>query len=652
MKTKFNIFSVAVVLAILAIVLLVGFPAPETGPGSELDFKEIPRFESYGAMLEAFKEAQAQGRSYGVMEALSGGMPMAATSMKNTEDAGSSDGSSDFSTTNVQVEGVDEADIVKTDGKYIYNFSKGKLVITDAYPIQGSRIVSSTELNGAYPLEMFVSEDKLLIFGNIQWVYAEENGGNGEPMPSSMIARDGYYPYYGGTTVAQLYDISDRSTPKLEKTLEFQGEYSTSRLIGKNAYFVVVNHRYYMENNEDDIIPMMADDGVVDKIAEATDIGFISPMPAEGFVTLASINLDSQEVQKETIVGSVRNVFASKNHIYLAGTVWTFPDIPIVEDAVRPIVGDFETTVVNKFGLRDGEVGFVGQGSVPGHVLNQFSMDEFEGKFRVATTSGQLSRMGNGTSNNIYVLDEEMTTIGKLENLAPGESIYSARFMGKKAYLVTFKKVDPLFVIDMSVPTNPTVLGKLKIPGYSDYLHPIDETHLIGLGKDTIEAAKGNFAWYQGIKMAIFDVSDVSNPIEMHKIILGDRGTDSYALRDHKAFLYNKEKELLVLPITLSEIPEELKKAAQDKQFRPSYGEPVFQGAMVFKVTLGAGFQERGRITHVTPEDELKRGSYYGGDYSVKRSLYIGNVLYTLSENMLKANALDSLEELKEFTFE
>jgi uncharacterized secreted protein with C-terminal beta-propeller domain len=655
MKTKLDFFGVVAVLAIIAVVLFVGFPAVEDGPGSELEFKEIPRFESYGAMLEAFKDAQAQGRLYGVMEAISGGLPMAATSMKNMADAESSDGSSDFSTTNVQVEGVDEADIVKTDGKYIYNFSKGKLVITDAYPIQGSKIVSSTELGDTYPLEMFVSEDKLLIFGNISWAYAEETGGNttsGEIMPSMMIDRGGYYPYYGSATVAQMYDISDRSVPKLEKKVEFQGNYSTSRLIGKNAYFVIVNQRYYMSEEEDNIIPMMANDGVASRIAEATDIGFISPMPAEGFVTIASINLDSEEVQKETIVGSVANVFASKNSIYLAGTVWSFPDIPIVEDAIRPIVGDFETTVVNKFGLRDGEIGFVGQGSVPGHVLNQFSMDEFEGNFRVATTAGRVSRMGSESSNNIYVLDAEMNTIGRLEDLAPGEKIYSARFMGKKAYLVTFKKVDPLFVIDLSEPSNPTVLGKLKIPGYSDYLHPIDETHLIGLGKDTIEAAKGDFAWYQGIKMAIFDVSDVSNPIEMHKIVIGDRGTDSYALHDHKAFLYNKEKELLVLPVMLSKIPEEQKKPLGENQMMPGYGEPVFQGAMVFKVTLGSGFQERGRITHITEDEELKRGHYYGDAYSVKRSLYIGNVLYTLSENMLKANALDSLEELKEFTFE
>jgi len=242
-----------------------------------------------------------------------------------------------------------------------------------------------------------------------------------------------------------------------------------------------------------------------------------------------------------------------------------------------------------------------------------------------------------------------MKQIGSLEDLAPGERIYSARFMGEKAYLVTFRKIDPLFVIDMSNPESPKVLGKLKIPGYSDYLHPIDETHLIGVGKETVESKEGDFAWYQGMKIAVFDVGDVSNPIEMHKIIIGDRGTDSYALQDHKAFLFDKEKGLLVLPITLAEISESEKEYSTDMW--PAYGEPVFQGAFVYRLTLENGFEEMGRITHISAEEELKRGYYYGDKYSVKRSLYIGDVLYTYSEKMLKANALSDLAELREFDF-
>ena len=409
---------------------------------------------------------------------------------------------------------------------------------------------------------------------------------------------------------------------------------------------------------QDNIIPLMVEDGVEKRVANATDVMYIPPMPAQSFVTIASLNLDSEELEKETVAGSAENVFASQQNIYIAGRAWLAPETPILKDTPAEdveifIVGDSEKTIINKFALDKGEIKFVGQGNVPGHVLNQFSMDEYEGNFRIATTVGEVSRGPTleQSRNNLYVLDESMETIGTLEGLAPGEKIYSARFMGGRAYMVTFKKVDPLFVIDVGNPSSPRVLGKLKIPGYSDYLHPIDETHIIGVGKDTIESGYGDFAWYQGMKMAIFDVTDVENPKEMHKIVIGDRGTDSYALRDHKAFLYDKEKGLLVLPITLAEIPEEQKRPLEDNMNSPSYGEPVFQGAFVYRLTLENGFEERGRITHISGEEELKRGYYYGDEYSVKRALYIGDVLYTLSDKMLKANDLSTLEPLKDFVF-
>ncbi len=630
MDSKFVVVVLAVLVAAVVIYPFVYVPEPVPVP---IEFNEMPRFESYEAMEKAFEES---GRGYGLWETIGGAVPMAKSAIADAEG-----GSADYSTTNIQVEGVDEADIVKTDGKYVYSFSRNRLVITDAYPIETGEIVYNKELPNVSPEEMFVKGDKLVLFG-----YKTSEG-------DTIYASEVWYPYWNQNVVVQLYDISDRTEPVLEKELEFEGSYVTSRLIGENAYFVVDSWTYYRECEEGErcMIPLMVEDGVEKEVAEVTDIGYIPPMPAESFVTIASLDLDSGKMEKETIAGNAQNVYASQQYIYLAATAWipqegVFPDgTPIVDPIEDIILPSSEETVVTKFGLDKGKVGYVGQGNVPGHVLNQFSMDEFRGNFRIATTIGW-----NG-SNSLYVLDEEMNVIGRLEDLAPGESIYSARFMGEKAYMVTFKKVDPLFVIDVSNPEEPKVLGKLKIPGYSDYLHPIDETHLIGVGKETIEAAKGDFAWYQGLKMAIFDVSDVENPIELRKIVVGDRGTESYALRDHKAFLYDREKELLVLPIMLAEIPEEQKKPLEEGQPWPAYGEPTFQGAFVYRLTLEDGFQERGRITHVSEEDELKRGYYYGDNYSVKRALYIGNVLYTLSENMLKANALDSLEELKEFSF-
>jgi hypothetical protein len=302
--------------------------------------------------------------------------------------------------------------------------------------------------------------------------------------------------------------------------------------------------------------------------------------------------------------------------------------------------------------MYEGNVSYVGEGEVPGGILNQFSMDEHQGYFRIATTTGNMWASGEDTSkNNIYVLDERLERVGTLEGLAPGERIYSARFMGSRAYMVTFRTVDPLYVIDLREPSKPSVLGELKIPGYSDYLHPYDENHLIGFGKETIEvSAKGwgpdeTIAVDQGMKIALFDVTDVNNPKEKFKEKIGDRGTHSELLYNHKAFLFSKEKNIMAFPVDLMEISD--KQEAVENGF-PAYGQFTFQGAYIYGIDLQKGFQLRGRITHLS-EDEYAKSRQYGGyDYTktVRRILYAGDTLYTLSEGMLKANELPNLTEL------
>jgi uncharacterized secreted protein with C-terminal beta-propeller domain len=201
--------------------------------------------------------------------------------------------------------------------------------------------------------------------------------------------------------------------------------------------------------------------------------------------------------------------------------------------------------------------------------------------------------------------------------------------------------VDPLFVIDLKEPTRPEILGALKIPGYSDYLHPYDENHLIGFGKDTIEI-KGQ-AYYLGMKVALFDVSDVSNPIQKFSEIIGDRGTDSDLLQNHKALLFSKEKNLLAFPVTLMEIKDGSEKAKQDSL---QYGQFTFQGALVYNLDLENGFRLKGRITHLSEEDYLKAGnSWYNSDKNVQRIIYIDDNLFTLSNEMIKANAIADLKE-------
>ncbi len=276
-------------------------------------------------------------------------------------------------------------------------------------------------------------------------------------------------------------------------------------------------------------------------------------------------------------------------------------------------------------------------GTVPGRERNQFSMDEYNDYFRIETTTWTLNWT---TQTNLYVLDMNLSVVGKLEGLAPGENFHSARFMGNRAYLVTFKKTDPLFVIDLSQPTNPTVLGELHIPGYSDYLHPYDETHLIGVGKHTVEADEGDFAWYQGIKMSLFDVSDVANPVQMDTVIIGDRGSDSPVLYDHKAFLFDKSRTLLVMPILEAKI-DPSKYAGEVPPY--AYGEPVWQGAYVFDVSLFHGFQLEGRITHLENGMSIHEQSYW-----IKRSAYVENVLYTISSRKVGLNKLDDLSPILE----
>ena len=271
-------------------------------------------------------------------------------------------------------------------------------------------------------------------------------------------------------------------------------------------------------------------------------------------------------------------------------------------------------------------------------------MDEFEDHFRVATTVNHASRMENTTENNIFVLDDDLEIVGKITDIAPGEDIYSARFMGKKAYLVTFKRIDPFFVIDLADPEDPKILGKLKIPGYSDYMHPYDENHIIGIGKDT-EAAEeeaGDFFWHQGLKIAIFDVTDVENPKEMYKTVIGDRGTDSPILWDPKAFLLDKEKELMVIPITIAEIDDEIKSDPMAERW--TYGDTVFQGALVYNITIEDGIKEIGRISHLEDEELYQNsGSYfYSYGTEIQRSLYMDNILYTISTGFIKANDLDN----------
>ena len=291
---------------------------------------------------------------------------------------------------------------------------------------------------------------------------------------------------------------------------------------------------------------------------------------------------------------------------------------------------------------------------MPGSVLNQFSMDEDNGYFRIATTKNRtFSRFSGETYDpysNLYVLDQDLKIVGQVDHLSPGERIYSARFMQNRAYLVTFKQTDPLLVIDLHDPQNPTVLGLLKIPGFSNYLHPYDETTLIGFGKETEEDEYGGVI-QKGVKLSLFDVSDVLHPKERAHYVFGDRGSNSIALYDHHAFLFSKDKELLVVPVDIQNgetIVSPLKGISTN--ILPAPFPSRFRGAAVFHITK-EDISLTGKVDHADEKTDNEFNEYWYGynyyDTTVKRSLYIDNTLYTLSDKYLKLNQIEDLKPIK-----
>ncbi len=496
----------------------------------------------------------------------------------------------EYSTTNIQVEGVDEADVVKTDGEYIYVVSGKNVTILRAYPAEEAEVLSQIRLNGTIS-GVFINGDRLVLFEEASGIFVK------------------------------VYDVSDRESPVLKRPVSMSGRYVNSRMIGDYVYVVITEPAYFVEDEVS--LPVI---GFGDGIKEiyASEI-YYSDVPdySYGFTNILAVNVqnDEEEPTHQTfMLGATSGMYVSLNNIYI-----TFPQS--------------ENTRIYRFHIQGSEIASAADGEVSGYVLNQFSMDECEGYFRVATTTWTQA-----SQNHVYVLDMNLTIVGKLEGLAPGEQIHSARFMGHRCYLVTFRKVDPLFVIDLEDPYTPEVLGKLKIPGYSDYLHPYDENHIIGIGKETVAAEEGDFSWYQGVKISLFDVSDVENPKEMDKYEIGDRGTDSPVLSDHKAFLFDRSRNLLVLPVLVAEIDEE-KYPEGVPQW--TQGEYVWQGAYVFDVSLSEKIVFKGGITHLENDNDLMRSGYYFfSPYSVKRALYIGDVLYTISDKKIKMNNLENLDEI------
>ena len=534
--------------------------------------------------------------------------------------------SESYSTTNIQVSGVDEADIVKNDGTYLYIASndyqnnQNYVYILKANP-QDPRIIARIPLeNNTYLAGMFLSQDstRLIIIGSeYQYYTMDALPGGTEPM---------IYPYQTEvTTFLKVYDISDKVHPIIANNYTLSGSYFNSRMIGDYVYAVISQPAYVLENNALPLPRVYAETNVSEIVPSKiyySDAASYNDVTNNYFTYTTFIGLNvknsSQKLTNMTVLMSgASTMYVSISNIYVTYPSWT---------------QEGEYTAIYRISINKDTLNFEAKGSVSGYLLNQYSMDEYNKNFRLATTSQKQE-----SSNNVYVLNMNLTTIGKLENIAITERIYSARFMGNKAYLVTFRQIDPFFVLDLSNPTEPKIAGELKIPGYSSYLHPYDENHIIGLGMEN-----------NNVKLSLFNVTNVNVPTEIAKYTIQGDYTQSVALNEPKAFLFNKEKQLLVIPVSITQygiVPQNGTEPT-DKEIGivPNQG-GYWQGAFVSKLTL-SGFELQGGITH---QENTNQQNYYP-DYNlnVNRALYIANTLYTISNAKVKLNSLTDLAQIAE----
>jgi inhibitor of cysteine peptidase len=623
-KKKTSIYgAVAILSAIVLVAMIYAFgTAPAIFPPNETPSVSLMKtFSSYEDLKNflvtntksstyAYGGGPLDAQAFGSRGALSP-MPTPVPASIAESGQGTYSVTPDYSTTNIQVAGVDEADIVKTDGRYIYvasnaNFnsaSQNNVYIVKADPTD-PRVIAKIPLgNETYVAGLFLSQDgnKLVVIGSQYQVYAL-----GAPQPEIAMI----YPYYSSVnTFITVYDVSEKAMPVLARNLTLSGSYFNSRMIGNYVYAVVSQPAYILQ----DVVPLpqVYQDAKASVIAPERIYYANSVDNYYTFTTFIGLNIldDAQQPTNMTVMmGGTSAMYVSMDNIYVTYSTWN----------------DGQYTSIYRVRVNGGELSFEAEGSVPGYVLNQYSMDEYNGYFRVATTWQKTTQM-----NNVYVLNMNMSEVGKLENLAEGERIYSARFMGDKAYLVTFKQTDPFFVIDLRSPADPKVAGELKIPGYSSYLHPFDENYVIGLGKEN-----------NTVKLSLFDVTNVNAPTEIAKYIVEGDWTDSQALYEPKAFLFDKAKELLVIPISVSNY------GVIDQTGKDITQGGFWQGAYVFNVTVAGGFQLRGEIAHQQTSTGL---SYYiDVNSAVHRALYIDKTLYTVSDAMIKLNNLADLAPIAE----
>ena len=550
-----------------------------------------------------------------------------------------STGTKDYSTTNIQVANVDEADITKTDGDYIYSLSDDKVIITNVINPNNIKIESTISANDdSIPEDLILYKDKLIVI--------------------SYKERDETLMSYQSNTVVKIYDISNKAKPKVIKSYELYQPYYTSRCIDNELY--VISSGYLIED-DNKIVRSYKEDNKTKEIP-LSDIKYLKDIKTNNQTIILNVDLNNigKDIHISSYLIDISNAYVSENNIYLLDSRYDgYNNGPTIGSlfGLKGIFGafdydyDYDTkTKIYRFGIsKEGNISYKAKAVVDGSAINQYSADEQNNHFRIATYGSKGAK--------ITIFDENLKEIGSTDYVAKGQKMYSSRFIGNKAYLVTYKTVDPLYVIDLQDETNPVVLGELHIPGYSTYLHPYDDTHLIGIGMETKEetsrdsSGKVISTWsvITGMKMALFDVSDVNNPVQLSQTIIGDSRTTSAILNNPKALLFSKEKHIIAIPV--NNYQEDFSIADYDetydsmvdlyRQYQKSY---IAEGYFVYDISIDDGFNLKGVITH---KNDKSYYTYYNNTRML-RGLYIDDNLYTISSSAIKVNNLKDLKLIDE----
>ena len=623
------------------------------GPGGRVVYpSNLDGFPECASVLDHFRTTAAEhvgpyglggygdyfggGREGGVVLGDGSNPPTAGTDDTAGTPEGGSGGANDSSGTNVQEEGIDEPDIVKTDGSHVYSATYDGVRIVDVSggaPTLASRV--TLEAVGSH--ELLLSGNRLLVISRQFDFY----GGGPEPSPAdSSIAP------YGGRPTTQLtsIDITNRAQPQVLSTVDIEGDYRSARMIGSVARVVLQsdpepmdfvfpqgddpeslhaaaehNRQVVAQSTLDTWLPSYAvtgpDGEVTDEgpLVDCTDVR--TPVIFSGLGTLSVVTVDvvgqATPTSSAAVIASGDTVYASASRLFASTGRWGWePDA----------LDNGPTTEVHGFDISDPTAtSYVGSGSAPGYILNQFALSEHAGHLRIATTSQPPWRdPGEATpsDNGVHVLAEQgdrLVEVGRVRGLGQGERITAVRFFGDLGAVVTFERIDPLFLLDLSNPAAPRVTGELKVPGFSSYLHRVAPDRLLGIGSSATEEGR-----VTGAQVSLFDISDRAAPRLVESLEYPD--ATSLVDFDHHAFLHWPATGLAVVPMT-------------------EYSEvgPGFTGAIGINVSAG-GLTEVGRASHADDSSTDQ-------DFQINRSLIAGGNLYTLSPGGIEHDDLANLQE-------